>query len=114
MASALAAMVTMLSSGTPSVCIIWSWSAPAMTATLSAGLGEIGVGVDALGIAVGDQQALAVGGVGLGIDDLLAALGADRHFGRGHVEAVGLQAGDERGEVGHHPLDVVGVDAELP
>ena len=63
--------------------------------------------MDALGIALGHQQALAIGRVGLREQHLGAAIWADGHFSGNHVEPVGLQARDKGGEVGGDPLDLL-------
>ena len=73
--------------------------------------GDRAVVGEALGVARGDQEGLADAVGRLGELHLLAALRVDEHAGGDDVEAAGLQAGDQRAELGQHAVDLV--DAHL-
>ena len=68
--------------------------------------GEARVVGDALGVAGGHQHRLADAVGRLGEGDLLAAGRVHEHAGGDDVEAAGLEAGDQRAELGQHAVDL--------
>jgi hypothetical protein len=82
-----------------------------MTASLrSLIFGDRRVVDDPLGIAFRHQEGLADAVGGLGELDLLAARRIDEHAGSDDVETAGLQAGDQRAELGEHAVDLGDAD----